>query len=236
MFKYIGKKMEEGLVMNQDMYKRPIYDSNYHIKNFFLSYKGLVNLSRMKDYPDDYMRQLNEIQLLTKDVNFNKNTLFICDKDIARELFLVGFSRLKDIKSYFYCNMVELFDVWWGNRKSTNMNVPEDEVMFSDQDIMQDVMCVYVSPDLFMSRGSKVVNSSIESRVAKTGKNGQNLLNWVFFCGTEDELRGSDFFIIRKMFENKQGFQIVSLNGGSISAVGSSVVGRKGKMELEDIY
>lgn len=223
--------------MNQDMYKRPVYDENYHVKNFLLSYKGLVNLSKLKSYPSEYLKQLNEIQEMTKKVDFTKNSLFVCDRDIAKELFLVGFSRLSTLKTYFYCNMVELFDVWWGNRKNTNLNVDEDKVMFSDQDITQDVLCVYVSPDLYMSRGSRVVNSSIASRVAKTGKDGQNLLNWVFFCGSDADLRSDDFYIIKRMFESKSDFQIIHLSSNGISNVGSSSKKSSSKMnDLEEMY
>ena len=121
------------------MYGRKVYDDKYHIKNFLLSYKGLVNLSKIKSSPKDYMNQLNEIQSSTSGVDFSKTTLFICEKDISRELFLVGFSRLKNLKSYYYCSLMDLADIWWGNRKASNNNISDEDILFSDQDISQDI-------------------------------------------------------------------------------------------------
>ena len=142
---------------------RVIYDKNFHTKNFILHYKQLVNRDEFMKDKVKYGKMLDTMSK-TINVDENRSILFIGSKDIHKEIFLSLFSRYDTLQSYYYCSMMMLHDIFWGNRGSENTNILDDDKMFSLQDITQDVLCLFINREMIPTKNASVVGSVITSR------------------------------------------------------------------------
>ena len=157
---------------------RVIYDKNFHTKNFILHYKPLVNRDGFMRDKVKYGKMLDTMSK-TINVDENKSILFIGSKDIHKEIFLSLFSRYDTLQSYYYCSMMMLHDIFWGNRGSENTNILDDDKMFSLQDITQDVLCLFINREMIPTKNASVVGSVITSRCMLS----HSKRNWIFFNG-----------------------------------------------------
>ena len=228
----------------EEAYNRGSRDSKFHEKNFLLFYKKFINLNLLKKDRKGYMNILSNLEKMLSGVNFNTtNILFICDEPIDKEVFLHGFSKVEKLKTHYYCNIMKIMDIWWGNCKKDNTNISEDEIMYSEQDIKQDVFCLYIEKDMVAHNMGNTVNSIIASRNNCTNSKGDILQNWIFYKGNMNSLEESNYFgSILNMFKNgNEDFLIVDMNnrGNAQISKGRSVVNTVGKNEnnnLSDVY
>ena len=231
----------EGKRVSEDIYKRPIYDEKAALKNFFQFYSSLVDRPLIEKNMKAYIKKLEVVEKLVSKVDFNSNILFICDKNIAREVYLSGFRKMSELTSYYFCNMIHLVDIWWGNMKENNPNISSEDLMFSEQNIQQDVLCMYINKDMYSVNGDKVINTVITSRAEKLTKKKKPMYTWVFFEGAEFDMNIKGFSLIKTVFENNRdrGYQIINLSSEGISNINQ--ITRTGKVgpsnsSLEEMY
>jgi len=187
---------------------RVIYDKNFHTKNFILHYKQLVNRDEFMKDKVKYGKMLDTLSK-TISVDENKSILFIGSKDIHKEIFLSLFSRYDTLQSYYYCSMMMLHDIFWGNRGSENTNILDDDKMFSLQDITQDVLCLFINREMIPTKNASVVGSVITSRCMLSHKK----RNWIFFNGfVSDMLDREGYKSIYDLFNSNDDFVVVDLN------------------------
>lgn len=192
----------------------------FYNKRFFVHYKDFLDLERLRDDKEGYRRDIRAVSSIVKDIDFNKNLLFICNKDISKILFLIGFSKIERLSSYRYMTILDLIDVRRGFRTLENINIPEDYMLLSEQDIREDVFCLYCDEYMYMTMKSDMyVTSAIEGREQKRSRKGGKFLNWVFYRGFYDSFKsdaGSSGIL--RYFHSKDGskFQVIDLNNGSI--------------------
>lgn len=187
---------------------RVIYDKNFHTKNFILHYKQFVNKDEFMRDKVKYGKLLDTISKTVK-VDENKSILFIGSKDIHKEIFLSLFSRYDTLQSYYYCSMMMLHDIFWGNRGSENTNILDDDKMFSLQDITQDVLCLFINREMIPTKNASVVGSVITSRCMLS----HSKRNWIFFNGfVSDMLDREGYKSIYDLFNSNDEFVVVDLN------------------------
>ena len=191
-----------------------------------------------------YEELLGKVGSMVKGIDFNQNLLFISRENIAKEVFLSGFSKLSDIHSYYYCNLLDLHDIWWGNRRKDNVNIPEEDIMYAESDIRQDVLCVFSDIEMYSMGTDKVLNSIITTRNDKQNSKGFTQRTWVFFRGSMSDLRDTKGFKeIYKIFHShiEEGYQIIDLNNTGVhitSEISNSKKSSTGKVPntLSDVY
>ena len=125
-----------------DRYGRVIYDKNFHTKNFILHYKNLIDVDKFKADRVSYGKRIDTLSKQLSEIDMGKNILFIGSHDIHRELFLAMLSRFETLQSYYYCSMMQLHDIFWGNRGSENTHLMDEDKMYSLQDITERVLLV----------------------------------------------------------------------------------------------
>ena len=160
---YLPDSVYSGVEQTQEFYN----------KRFFLHYKDFLDLDRLRDDKEGYREDIRRISKLVKDTDFNKNLLFISSKDISKILFLIGFSKLDRLSSFRYMTILDLIDVRRGFRTFENGNLPEDLVMLSEQDIREDVFCLYCDEYMYMTMKSDMYVTSAVTR-ARSGSHPMN--------------------------------------------------------------
>lgn len=216
----------------------------FYNKRFFLHYRDFIDLDRLKRDKEGYRKDISKVSNIVKDINFNENLLFICDKDLSKMLFLVGFSRLERLSTYRYMTILDLIDVRRGFRTGDNSNIPDDSIMLSEQDIREDVFCLYCDEFMYMTMKSDMyVTSAIEGREQKRNRKGGRFLNWVFYRGLYDSFKNDagSSGILRYFHSKDSFFKIVDLNSRNISNVIHVPVDSSNKMPVKnsderDIY
>ncbi len=167
--------------------KRPV--ENSVTINFMIKYQKLVDFSALRSDKAKYVKRLASISKVVDKVNFNSNLLFISSRDIARDLFLVGFGKLKKLHSYYYCNLMQMYDIFFGNMRPNNPNISEDEVMYSEQNVTEDILCLFIDEEMRAFDGcEKLVTSFLVSRDCNARFNDRVAYNWVFYRGTISSL------------------------------------------------
>lgn len=224
----------------ENFYRRNKRDSNFHTKNFLLSYRKLIDVDSFNKDRGAYLRLISDIGKRLKDVDFNSNILFICKENISREVFLTGFSTMPNLCSYFYGNIINIWDIYYGNMRDSNPNIRDEDIVYSEQCILDDVMCIHVDKDMYTVKTfDRVLNSVIVSRWDRRNNNGGRLLNWVFFRGTYSDLENSETLSgILRLYMSETGFNVIDLNKSSTSYV-KGKVGTKSEHrenDLSDIY
>ena len=191
-----------------DRYGRVIYDKNFHTKNFILHYKNLIDVHKFKEDRVAYGKRIDVLSKLLSNVGINKNILFIGGQDIHRELFLALLSRFETLQSYYYCSMMQLHDIFWGNRGSENTHLMDEDKMYSLQDITERVLCLYINREMIPTRNASVVGTVITNRCMLPNK-----VNWLYFHGfTSDMLDRDGFRSIYDLFKSGDTFTIIDLN------------------------
>lgn len=171
--------------------KRPV--ENSVTINFMVKYQKLVDFSALKSDKDKYVRRLSSISKVVDKVNFNSNLLFISSRDIARDLFLVGFGKLKKLHSYYYCNLMQMYDIFFGNMRPDNPNLAESDIMWSEQNVTEDVLCLFIDEEMHaFNHCEKMITSFLVSRDCNARFNGRVVYNWVFYRGTISSLEQND--------------------------------------------
>ena len=227
-----------------NFYTRHKKDTEFHKKNFLRSYASLVDLDKIKKDSRGYVETMSMLDNKLSGIDFESNILFICRDNINKEVFLNGFSRLPYLHSYFYGNIIKIFDIYWGNMKNDNPNITDEEVMYSEQCINHDVMCVYVDKEMYAVKTyGKVLNSTIISRNDRRNSRGEKLKNWLFFKGTYSDLENNEALSdILRMFKSEKdnGYIVVDLNTLGVSIVSNVIksTNKTGstKNSLSDIY
>ena len=210
-----------------DEYGRVIYDKSFHTKNFLIHYKKLVDTDRLKEDKEAYGRLLDTLPR-TLNIDVTKNVLFVGSKDIHKELFLSMFGKCKTLKSYYLCNILNIQDIYMGNAKSDNINITDDERMWSEQDITHDVLCLYIDKTMTVMKNMNVALSLIMSRIGK----GKNKLNWVFFRGeVADMMQQNLFKQLYYAYTHEKGFDLIDLN-----STRREIQNRQKRTSLTDIY
>lgn len=191
-----------------DRYGRVIYDKNFHTKNFILHYKNLIDVNKFKKDRVAYGKRIDTLSKQLSDIDMGKNILFIGSHDIHRELFLATLSRFETLQSYYYCSMMQLHDIFWGNRGSENTHLMDEDKMYSLQDITERVLCVYINREMIPTRNASVVGTVITNRCMLPDK-----VNWLYFHGfTSDMLDRDGFKSIYDLFKSGDNFTIIDLN------------------------
>jgi hypothetical protein len=156
-------------VRNDDIYHRGSRDPMFHYNNFLHFYEKLVNWEMVKTDVKAYKELLSKVGSIVKDVDFHQNILFIGKEGIQREIFLRGLSTFEDLTSFYYCNLLEIVDIWWGNKRKENVRVEDDDMMYSEQDIKQSVLCMLCDSNMLSYDYDRYVTSLISSRDGKRG-------------------------------------------------------------------
>jgi hypothetical protein len=191
-----------------DKYGRVIYDKNFHTKNFILHYKNLIDVNKFKADRVSYGKRIDMLSKLLSNIDINKNILFIGGQDIHRELFLAMLSKFETLQSYYYCSMMQLHDIFWGNRGSENTHLMDEDKMYSLQDITERVLCLYINREMIPTRNASVVGTVITNRCMLPNK-----VNWLYFHGfTSDMLDRDGFKSIYDLFKSGDTFTIIDLN------------------------
>lgn len=191
-----------------DKYGRVIYDKNFHTKNFILHYKNLIDVNKFKSDRVVYGKRIDALSKVLSNVDKDKNILFIGGHDIHRELFLALLSQFETLQSYYYCSMMQLHDIFWGNRGSENTHLMDEDKMYSLQDITERVLCVYINREMIPTRNASVVGTVVTNRCMLPNK-----VNWLYFHGfTSDMLDRDGFKSIYDLFKSGDTFTIIDLN------------------------
>lgn len=234
--------MRERYEDGENIYRTARVDDNFYKRNFFIHYKRFLDIEAIKKDKKGYVERLHELEKRVSKVNFDNNVLFVCDKDISRDIFLIGFSKLKTLKTYYWCNEMQLHQIMYGlMRSDTNPNIKDSESMFSEQDIIQDVLCLYVQDGMWEMRSDDEMTSLVLSRCDRSFLEGRKLLNWVFFVGSMYTAENKDN-LMKSLFElykvkESEGWQIVNLTGVGLAE--SNKTGKKKNklsQSLQDIY
>lgn len=188
-------------------------NNKFFINNFILTYKKLIDKEKLKNNKKEYLNLLSYLDKSMKDIDFNRNILFVCDSNISNEVFLTGFSKLEKLTTYYLCNLMQLHDIMFGNRTYDNPNIVEDDIMYSYQDIKETVLCVYIDKYMYPMQDDLTLSSLIVSREARKSELNKNLINWVFFKGSISALKSSDKLAKRVyyLYESNK-WSIIDLN------------------------
>ena len=201
-------------------------------KRFFVKYKELLDLEMAKKDKERYSRKVDGIYKLTKDINFKKNILVCCNREIAREVFLSGFARMDKYLSFSLMGVEKLRNIYMGHNSSWNNN-EEDEIINDICRIRGDVLCLKLNYNETKNKLTEdIILSAISSREMEKSI-GDIKLHWIFFYGTDRELR-EKYPRVRAEFmreDNKytHGHYVL----GSAEEVGVS--GNKGSLGVYDL-
>jgi hypothetical protein len=168
----------------------------YHLKTFFTWYNRLLDHAFITKSKKGYSRKLDAVGKLVQDIDFERNLLIVCNRDIVREVFLSGFMNLETLRSFEVLNMVELMDIYMGKRAENVPSARPDERAYeSVGDLLHDVLCVTSNYfEVGFNQGKptqEVVINSIMRRYEYVEKDPKKPIKvtWVFFLGTLYELK-----------------------------------------------
>lgn len=205
--------------------KRYTTTTEQNNKAVILSYRDFLDIRTMsKPGSAEHMAYLKRYNLVGNllssfSIDWNRPVLFFASEDISRELFLVGMMYRKRLSTYFLTNVIEIVDIYWGNRKRENMHLAEDDMYYSEQDIRQDVLAVYGDTSMGTWKRPESLFTTISSRINRGIRENKELGNWVFFRGRKSSLRlQQGFDLTFSHFESmrSQGYQIVDLMSSSL--------------------
>jgi hypothetical protein len=201
--------------IDESIYHKAQLEKNYFVNSFMQHYKELLNLYELKNNRQGYLKRIERAGKIVKDVDFHQNVLMIFKENISSEVFLRGMSKLETLSSFYHCNLMELHDIFWGNRRKDNVNLTDDEIMYTEQDIKQDVFCLFLDIDMYSMATDRVAVSTISSRNDKSRMGNKPKYTWVFFRGTYSDLKNTKGYsgILRLFAENNgKGYTVYDLN------------------------
>ncbi len=180
---------------------------------FFSRYSRLVDRNLAGRNLPLYRKKLNYVQLRCKKLkmDFNQNILVLHRDDLAREVFLHGFSSMDKYLTYDYMNIYALTEIWVGVRRDDEGN------KYSHLDSLHDVLCITLNYDEAHNKNSEdLALQLVRYRVSHTPK-GKVRYNWFFFRGDDGGLKNRYRHIRDMFYEDKTGmFSVYDLNTDSV--------------------
>lgn len=201
--------MEKRTTLPESVYESKIRDKKFHIKNFLLHYRELVDVDRLKNDNKNYIKDLGNIdKLLPKDIVDDKAVLFIFKKDISKSLFLSYASRFDKLKSFYHCSVHVLNTIFWGSYKEVDYFSMQEETLYSVTSIREDLFFLYCDRDVETNKKINYVSSTIAFRVNRDEK----CKNVLFYRGTVDDMKsyGWSTNIYNSFISND--YRIIDLN------------------------
>jgi hypothetical protein len=133
---------------------------------------------------------------------------------------------------------MNIVDIWNHNSTHDNTRLENEEIFYSEQDIREDVLCVYINPWMLTDRrAGSIINTVVSSRTGKVNKHGSQLISWVCYSGTLDSLRNNDHLkdIYNMFSSNKYLYQVINLRSKGLK-IQSSISTGTNVNSLDDIY
>jgi hypothetical protein len=199
-----------------------VWSDKVHREIFLTKYDRFVDHNLKRTNLDLYIKKMNFVGNLVKDINFERNLLILLDKDCVMETFLSGFMILDTLRSFHLMNIRELYDIFLGNIGENRPNSrPDEYILNTELDIINDVLCVSINnfEHRFAKQGDSMINSLIHTimrryEYVEKDPNKPLKLSWVFCKGTQKDLDDTysklyEFFDFKK--ENPM-FKIIDLN------------------------
>lgn len=228
-----------------EIYKTRENSKSFYINRFFNHYKRFVDLDRFKKEQKEYINDLIKLDRKLKNVDFSKSTLFFNSVDISREVFLTGFGRIEKLSTYAYYTIMDIVDIYMAHNRWDNPDIAYGEIKVSEQNIREDVLCLYGED--FMTHWNKsgfMISDTLSGR-EHNSKDTRRLINWFYYKGSYSGAVENPLTVDAvRYFENmkKEGYQIVDLNNLGIDFVSirTSAEGSTNKAaisnKLSDIY
>jgi hypothetical protein len=179
-------------------------------KRFYTKYKNFLDMPLIQKNPAEYGKRLSEVGKLCSNIDFTSNILVIYKDDIAKDLFLTGFSKLTTFRSSILLNVNEFLEILFGNRKDSAVH---ERSIDSIYDIDDDVLCLTISyHEPYMQRQEDLAVQSIITRYNTVQIERPVKLTWVFCMGFSEDLL-LKYPKIKYLFEqNSELFKIYNLN------------------------
>ena len=207
-------------------------------KRFFVKYQEFVDRDRLRINPSKYVQTLNQVSKSLEGIRFDRNVLIICNQDISREVFLCGFSRLENYKSFVFYNVEDLMDIYFDRRGHDSVSSgiqSQEEGINSVLDIRQDVLCLTMNyHETVNKKSDEVCVSSIQSRIQKSGRSINPRWTWVFSKG--DMSRYPYVYSLFRDTEDICGIHELDIMRSGSSSSGLNPKKSTGIHGLEDLY
>lgn len=149
---------------------------------------------------------------LPRPINYDNNILFICNEEIMNEVFFLAFLKLPELVDFRCVDIMKIQDLWYGRLNKNNYFMDYDpEEIHSFEDLKDDVLCFYVTPDMLeVGKTPEILTTMMSARKGKKGRKINNQNTWIYYQGTIDELRDSRFSLWESFF--KRNGLIIDLN------------------------
>lgn len=222
--------MENRTTLPESVYESKIRDKKFHIKNFLLHYKELVDVDRLKNDNKNYIKDLGRInKLLPKDIIKDKAVLITFKKDISKLLFLSYASRFDKLKSFYHCPIHVLNDIYWGTYMQGEFGVIPEDILHSETSIREDLFFLYCDRDVETNKKINYVSSTIAFRVNRDEK----CKNVLFYRGTVEDMKSYEWStnIYNSFLSNE--YRIIDLNS-KISEIPVSTSNKNKDISSED--
>jgi len=192
-----------------------------YLKRFFVKYRELLDIPLMRKDYKGYVSKVGYVGKVLEGIDFERNILFICNKDLMREVFLCGFMNLNTLRSYDLLNINDFMGIHLGNRSLEKVENRDDDVKYEDEeDIVRDVLCVTCNYyEIRLSNykmNEEVLISTIMNRYNKVSMDSKKplKLNWIYGKGTineVDNIYGNVVDFFKNKIDNPM-FSIIDLN------------------------
>lgn len=190
---------------------------DFMVRRFFTKYSQLVDMNMARRDPKAYENKLNHAQRLVKDIDFTKNLLIFCEEELAREVFLVGFSKMPYYCTYRFFNAMDITNIWFGPKV-----MPEDEEAHNNTDLKQDVLCITMNYAESKNAATDPANKETIFQRAMGQGFKRPRLNWVYFKGTQADFLNK-YPEVNSLFNcGYYNFATHVLRGGAVSGKASS--------------
>lgn len=214
-------------------------------KRFFRKYQEFLDRDLLRISPKKYIEKLNRVSTSLEGIRFDRNVLIICNQDISREVFLCGFSKLDEYKSFKFYNVEDLMDIYFDRRGYDSVSSglqSQEEGINSCLDIRQDVLCLTMNyHETVNKKSDEVCVSTIQNRIQKSSRSVRPKWSWVFSKG--DMSRYPYVWNLFKETEEICGIHEIRVSGivGGSTTSGSttghsSTVSTGSNSELDDLY
>lgn len=225
--------MEKRTTLPESVYESKIRDKKFHIKNFLIHYKKLVDVDRLKNDNKNYINDLGKVnKLLPKDILNNRTVLFVFKENISKLLFLSYASRFDKLKSFYYCSMQILNDIFWGVYREGDFGVIPEDILYSETSIREDLFFLYCDRDVETTKKINYVSSTISYRLDMNEK----CKNVLFYRGTIDDMKSYEWSTnIYNSFVSNE-YRIIDLNSkiSEIPVSNSNANNNSSKKSSED--
>ena len=220
-------------------------DKDFNSNSFISYYKKYIDVTLFNSDRVLFCNILGKIRKYFFDnvKTLNKDTLFICDQNVNKMTFLSAFSTLNRLVTNRYFNMLNLVDIWCKNADWTNKRLDDSDAFSSEQDILDDVLCIFIDKNMYTTKMSgKVINTVVVSRNNKLNSRREKLVTWVFFYGSpSDIINNENINNIYNLFSTRSGdCQIIDLSsclkGFEIKGKNNTIISPLEAKSLDDVY